>query len=351
MPPLSLKLWWNAVVRRAPARRTPTHRTGAYPAPPTLATVELAQRLFGRVSAKHDLVATARSQISAGLEAGFRRYVEWLDRAGYAFGSCEEAALRFDARRVYLRYDVHIRDLFGAFVLADLHERLQIPGSFQICWEHTRSEIEVSDIFLKLQAFDPGFVQFGLHCSPESSWLIAERFAGRAEGLDAFVADGGSRALMAEWLAAFERDGHEAPTLAAARRRADACLADTVVSFRRHFGPVTTISGHGTPLAADYLDAARAEPRLVALAPYLHSVEFLDADRVRRHGFARELTRFNGDRLPGPVMMFENPAEDMAQRYAQRLSGGGGFVALFHPATWTGDHLQPFIERLSVPEQ
>jgi hypothetical protein len=350
MPPLSLKLWWNAMLRRAVTRRTPRRPTEDYPAPPILATVESAQRLFGRLSAKHDLVATARAQISAGLEAGFRRYVDWLDRAGYAFGSCEEIPLRFDARRIYLRYDVHVRDLFGAFVLADLHERLQIPGSFQICWEHTQSEAEVSDIFLKLQAFDGRFVQFGLHCSPESSWLIADRFAGRAEGLDAFVASGGSRGLMAEWLAAFERDGHDAPILAAARCRADACLADTVVSFRRHFGPVATISGHGTPLATDYLEAARAEPRLGALAPYLHSVEFLDAERVRRHGFARELTRFNGDRLPGPVVMFENPADDMAQRYAQRLSGGGGFVALFHPATWTGDHLAPFIDGLSVPE-
>jgi hypothetical protein len=344
MPSPSLKLLWNAV------RRAPSRRPEPPPNQPMLATVESAQRLFGRLSAKRDLVGAARSQIPPLLELGFRRYVEWLDRKGYAFGSCEEVPLRFDARRAYLRYDVHIRDLFGAFVLADLHEQLQIPGSFQICWEHTRSEAEVSDIFLKLRSFDRRFVQFGLHCSPESSWLIADRFAGRAEGLDAFVADGGSRGLIAEWLAAFERDGHDAPILAAARRRADACLADTVVSFRRHFGPVTTISGHGTPLAADYLEAARAEPRLTALAPYLHSVEFLDADRVRRHGFARELTRFNGDRLPGPVVMFENPAEDMAQRYAQRLSGGGGFVALFHPATWTGDQLSPFVDALSVPE-
>jgi hypothetical protein len=345
MPSLSLKSWWHAMARRPP----PPRRTGASPTQPTLATVESAQRLFGPFSARDDLFTAALSQVSPSLEEGFRRYVEWLDRQGYTFGSCEEAPLRFDVRRAYLRYDVHVRDLFGAFVLAGLHERLEIPGSFQICWEHTRSEIEVSDIFLKLKAFDSRFVQFGLHCSPESSWLIADRFAGRAEGLDAFVADGGSRGLMAEWLAAFERDGHDAPILAAARRRADACLADTVVSFRRHFGPAVTISGHGTPLAADYLEAARAEPRLTMLAPYLHSVEFLDRDRVRRHGFARELTRFESNRLPGPLVMFENPVEDMAQRYAQRLSGGGGFVALFHPATWTGDQLLPFLDALTVP--
>ena len=339
MPASRMKSWWSEVTRRAPIGRRGS-------APPLLAKVESAQRIFGRLSRKHELAAAARAQVPPHMEPAFRRYVGWLMRQGYEFGSCEEPPLRFDCRRIYLRYDVHIRDLFGAFVLADLHERLQIPGSFQLCWEHTRSEAEVSDIFLKLQAFDGRFVQFGLHCSPETSWLIADRFGGRAEGLDAFVSEGGSRGLMAGWLAAYEENGHDAPVLAAARDRAEDCLAETAASFRRHFGAVATISGHGTPLAADYLEAARAEPRLTALAPYLHSVEFLDAGRVRRHGFDCELTRFDGDRRPGPVMMFENPVGDMAERYAQRIAGGGGFVALFHPATWAGDQLSPFLDAL-----
>ncbi len=336
-----MKLWWKAMARRAPNRRR-----GPPPAASLLATVESAQRVFGRLRGKHELAAAARAQMPPRMEPAFRRYVEWLLGRGYVFGSCEDLPLRFDSPFVYLRYDVHIRDLFGAFVLADLHERLGIPGSFQLCWEHTRSEAEVSEIFLKLQAFDSRFVQFGLHCSPETSWLIADRFNGRAEGLDAFVSDGGGRGLMAEWLAAYEQSGHDAPSLVAARARAEARLAETAASFRRHFGAVATISGHGTPLAADYLEAARAEPRLTALAPYLHSVEFLDAACVRRHGFGCELTRFDGNRGPGPIIMFENPVNDMAERYAQRLSRGAGFVALFHPATWAGDQLSPFLDAL-----
>lgn len=346
MPPPSLKSWLGTIARRPLIRRAHSPVPG-----PALATAESARRVFGRLSDGHDLARAARAQVGPRLEQNFRRYVEWLGRRGYVFGSCEDVPLRFDERRAYLRYDVHIRDLFGAFLLADLHERLRIPGSFQICWEHSRAEAEVSDIFRKMQAFDGRYVEFGLHCSPESSWLIADRFGGRAENLDAFVNDGGSRSLMAEWLAAFERDGHEAPALVAARRRADACLADQATSFRDCFGAVTTVSGHGTPLAAAYLAAARAEPRLTALASYLHSVEFLDVDRVRRHGFACELTRFEGDRRPGRLIMFENPVEDMAQRYDQRVSGGGGFVALFHPATWTGDHLTPFLDAVTAPDR
>ncbi len=304
--------------------------------------------LLGARTAKRDLVDAARSRIGRHLERRFRRYVAWLQGQGYAFASCEEWPLRLDTRRAYLRYDVHVRDLLGAFVLAQLHEELQIPGSFQICWEHSRAEAEASDLFLKLQAFDSRFVQFGFHCSPESSWIIWERHKGRSEGLEKFAASGAACAMIGDWLSAFEHQGHDAPLLVNARERAEEQLAHAARSFRRHFGPAKTISGHGTPLGAAYLDAVEAEPRLAPLGRYLHAVEFLTPERVQRHGFAGEITRFDEDALPGPPIMFENPISEMAQAYRQRLSGSAGFVVLFHPATWTSDHFQPFIEAVTA---
>src|SRR2546423_95673 len=96
-----------------------------------IAGVESARELFGPLAVKHELAATAAARVGSQLKQHFRRYVTWLDRQGYDFGSCEALPPRLDRRRVYLRYDVHVRDLFGAFVLAGLHEELQIPGSFQ----------------------------------------------------------------------------------------------------------------------------------------------------------------------------------------------------------------------------
>jgi hypothetical protein len=346
------KIRWRGGVGRA-ARPTgwgPAAAAGPGSRPAALATIESARRILGPPHQRRALAAAAWEQIAPGLEPAFRGYVEWLVRRGYGFGSCEDLPQDFGESRVYLRYDVHIRDLFGAFALADLHQRLRIPGSFQLCWEYSRSESEISDLFLKLSEFDNRYVQFGLHCSPETGWLIADRFGGRTEGLDNFVRTGGGRGLIAEWLAAYQEDGPEAPALTAARARADAHLNATAASFRRHFGPVATVSGHGTALAALYLDAVRNDLRLSPLAPYFHSVEFLDPNRVRRHGFARELTRFEGDDRGGPVIMFENPVADMAQRYAERLAGGGGFVVLFHPATWTGDGLAPFLDGLPAAD-
>ena len=328
----------------------PTRWSASSGAQPVAASRDAARSLFGRLSTKRDLVAAARSQVGARIETEFRRYVGWLDRHGYTFGSVEEAPLRLDTRRIYLRYDVHVADLCGAFALANLHEALQIPGSFQICWEHSRAETEASDLFLKLQAFDNRYVQFGLHCAPESAWLIAERFGGRSEGIERFVRSGAARATMSEWLTAFEREGEVAPVLRAARRGAEAHLAAVTASFRRHFGAVTTVSGHGTPLAAAYLDAVRDEPRLTSIGSYLHPVEFLTPERIRAHGFGCELTRFDEDGLPGPRIVFENPVADIETSYRQRLSVGGGLVALFHPASWTSDHFAPFIDAVTAPD-
>ena len=309
-----------------------------------LAGVATARAAFGTLTSKRELTAAALLRVGPQLQEHFRRYIQWLYREGYDFGSCETLRLPLEKRRVYLRYDVHVRDLFGAFAVAALHEELQIPGSFQICWEHSRAEEEVSDIFLKLQLFDSRYVEFGLHCSPESRWLVADRFNGRDDGLKDFVGSGDVQRMMAEWFAAFERDGHEAAVLADARRRAEATFAEVVASFRRHFGMVKTVSGHGTPLSAAYLDAVAAEPRLSVLAPYLHPVDFLAPERIRRHGFAAELTQLPEDGLPGQRIMFEGPLHDMAARYRERMAGAGGFVVLFHPASWTGDYFRPFLD-------
>ncbi|HEY1299360.1 MAG TPA: hypothetical protein VGF07_02625 [Stellaceae bacterium] len=342
--PKFLRRWTRS--QPAPAAAAPAPKPAIAGQP--VVSLEAAHQAFGRLKTKSELAAAARDRVGPQLEAEFRRYVGWLGGLGYSFASCEEAPLRFDAPRVHLRYDVHVRDLFGVFLLANLHDELQIPGSFQICWEHSRAEMEASPLFLKLRVFDRRYVQFGFHCAPESGWLIEERFAGRSEGLDGFVASGAARVLIEEWFGAFECHGHDAPVLIRARDAADAHLARTAASFARHFGPAATISGHGTPLAAAYLAATRDEPRLAQLAGYLHAVEYLTPERIGRHNFASELTRFDEKKSPGAFVMFENPIDDMEERYRRRVAGGAGFVVLFHPATWTSNHLRPFIDRVTA---
>jgi hypothetical protein len=319
-------------------------------APPSvIARVESARDVLGPAISKHDLRQAALSRVGPRLGWRFRRYVDWVRRQGYDFGACEDLRPGSGIPRIYLRYDVHVRDLFCAVALASLHEELQIPGSFQICWRHSAAEAEVPDLFLKLQQFDDRFVGFGLHCSPESSWMIAEWFEGRSAGLDDFVFSGRALDMMVEWLAAFERDGYDAPVLKHADSRAEACFHKIVTSYRSHFGPTTTVSGHGTPLAAAYLTAVGKDPQLGALGSYFHPVEFLTPERIQNHGLRHEITRLENLGLSIPPIVFENPIGEMASRYRQCFLQGVGFVTLFHPATWGTDHFDTFLDTVTAP--
>lgn len=329
--------------------RLTTKPPAATPMAAAIAGVESGREAFGTLSSKQELTRAAFARVGPQLKSRFTRYIAWLDRQGYTLGSCEEAPLNLGAKRAYLRYDVHVRDLFGAVALASLHEELKVPGSFQVCWEHSRAERAVADIFLKLQLFDDRYVEFGLHCSPESSWIIAERFNGNGDALERFVGDGGAGAMIGGWSVAFERDGHDAPLLIEARCKAEERFGAIAASFRHHFGPAKTLSGHGTSLSGYYLDAVAKDARYAPLAPYLHPVDFLDIDRIRRHGFAQELTRFADVAVPGPQIIFENPVAQMASLYRERMSQRRGFVVLFHPTSWTSGHFDPFLAAVAGP--
>ncbi len=318
------------------------------PTEPPIGTPRNVGRMFRACTDGAALAAAARRRTGPGLEETFRRYVDGLDRAGYTFGSLDDDRLQFDQPVAYLRYDVHVRDLIAVFLLAALHEQLRIPGSFQICWGHSRPEIEVADVFRKLLAFDRRYISVGLHCAPEASWIIAERFAGDQAGLVELARPRSFARLTAEWRQLIEREGADAPALVAARNKADAALARTNTSFRRAFGPARTISAHGTPLSAAFLHARSTDKGISVLAPYLHAVHFLDDERIARYGFIRELTRVGTDELGGPRIIFENPAEQLPLQYGARMAARAGFVALSHPATWTSGHFLPLLESIAA---
>jgi hypothetical protein len=343
MIPRVVRTTWRSLGYRVGRSRPPARLVDG----PVVGGVGMAHACFGRRTDPRDLAAAARRLIGPEMEDAFRRYVDWMSGAGYRFGSCEAEPPRFDAPVVYVRYDVHVRDLPAVFILADLHERLAIPGSFQICWHYSEAEEDVSDIFLKLKAFDPRYVEFGLHCAPESSWLVAERYRGDANALNDFVSSGGADRLIAEWWAAYERDGPAAEPLVEAEEKAERFFAGIVASFREAFGSWSTVSGHGTPLNNAYLAALRKAPHIEPLGRWLHAVDFLDPVRLARHGLRNELTPLGADAAGPCRIMFENPVEEMAGWYGQRMAAGAGFVALFHPATWSGAHFLPFLDRMA----
>jgi hypothetical protein len=279
---------------------------------------------------KTELAAAARSLIGPTVDISFSRFVAWLRSEGYSFRGFDKGALQLDERCAYLRYDVHRQDLMAAYILADLHERLGIIGSFQITWKYWSGDEKFEPYHAKLLEFDRRFVEFGLHAAPVATWYLNAKLAGNlAAAKPAALAD-----ELAPWLcdlaAAYARDGENAPGLRELRQGADDTLSTIAASFAATFGELRSVSGHGNFLASVFVSVRERHPEVGVLQPYFYAGDYLYKWGVERFGFNHVAS------APGPSMMWEGgTAEARRTKMRGRVAEGGGFVALLHPASWT----------------
>lgn len=289
------------------------------------------------------LALAARRKIGGGIDRSFPRFIDWLRAEGYSFGGFEDGVPRFGERWAYLRYDVHVQDLLAAYVLADLHQRLAIVGSFQIMWKFSLCEEVAEPYFVKLLEFDRRFVQFGLHAAPTATWYLNEKLGGDYTRQRAAVESQEFIDWLLELHAAFRRDGDAAPALRELRTGSDDTLSTIAASFRDAFGDWKSISGHGNFLTNGFIRAVKLRPQLKVLRPYFAPVHYFAKFGIAQFGFGIEITACGSDRVPFPRVMSESTAAATRRRwYRGRVAHGAGFVALLHPATWTCKHNATF---------
>ena len=285
---------------------------------------------------KHQLAAAARHIVGGAIDRSFPHFVAWLRDEGYQFAGFDDGPLRLDERFAYLRYDVHIQDLLAAYVLADLHARMGIVGSFQIMWKFSGYEEALEPYFAKLLEFDRRYVHFGLHAAPTASWYLHDKLGGDYSRQSEAMAG----EEFAEWVLdlhkAYCRDGNEAPGLREIRAGTDDTLSRIAQSFWATFGRWRSLSAHGNYLTNGFLQVCERHPEVEVLRPYFHPVAYLEKWGVSRFGFDYEVTSVGSDSVPYPRVMLEGNPEEVRRRwYRGRVAHGAGFVALLHPATWT----------------
>jgi hypothetical protein len=285
---------------------------------------------------KTELAAAARRMAGDAIDRSFPRFVEWLRSEGYVFSGFEDGPLRYDERRAYLRYDVHPQDLLAAYVLADLHERFNIVGCFQITWKFSRNHEAVEPYFTKLLEFDRRFVHFGLHAAPAATWYLNEKLGGEVRAIQAAMDSEDFAAWVLDLHAGYLRDGDDAPGLREFRQGTDDTLAALAASFRETFGVWKSVSGHGNFLTGGFIKVRDTHPDVGVLKPYFFPSDYLEKWGVERFGFDHEAGGWGSDDVPFPRMMWEGrPEEARRSEFRGRVAHGAGFVALLHPATWT----------------
>lgn len=285
---------------------------------------------------KAELVAAARCNIGDVADLSFPRFVGWLRSEGYGFDGFDDGPPRFAERRAYLRHDVHVQDLLAAYVLADLHERLGVVGTFQITWRYCGTQEWSEPHFAKLLEFDRRFVRFGLHAAPTASWYLHD-----IVGCDREISGLADREDFGAWVrelyAAYCRDGDDAPALREMRAGTDDTLSQIATSFRQTFGDWKSISAHGNFLSAGFAKVRERHPEVGVLQSYFNPTMYFAKWGVKQFGFDHEITALGYDpAVPYPRVLMEGVPEEVRRgRYRGRVANGLGFVALFHPATWT----------------
>jgi hypothetical protein len=169
----------------------------------------------------------------------------WLIRhaesLGFTFASLEDpkALSRSDREQLlFLRYDVHLRDIAPFYGILDANRSLELPSVAYLQWGYSDLEDNASADFLALRKFQSPSTRFGLHISPIPTILTRSK--------------GGYRAYVA-WLKgdgltslgdAF--DGVHDWTSPGLLKRIRQTTDETISDFQTTFGDFRTMSLHGS---------------------------------------------------------------------------------------------------------
>lgn len=188
-----------STIRDAPSRTAHLYKSGlGLPEEEAkrLVEVESVQRSSIDILAKNiDCPArlyTALRPFSERWHHGWRTLIRWLRSHGYRFAHQHRAEPEKNEKTVCFRYDVHVRDIAGAWSMLALNNELGVPAEYHLLWRHGIYETRHDASFSALAAHSDDLAVFGLHASLLDHHLIWQFFDGH-EGNFARALDGPRR--------------------------------------------------------------------------------------------------------------------------------------------------------------
>jgi hypothetical protein len=261
----------------------------------------------------------------------FSALVDFLRECGCTFHSCSELGAKPVPRGISFRYDVHSRDLPGAFVFAELHRQQGIPASFFLFWDYSRLEHVYCRDYLKLNAMLSPPLEAGLHDSPVDAYLLRSMFQGDSTNYEAWLRSPESL----DWFLRLAEDRSE---LEALNGSVFEMFQGRVQRARKLFGPMRTIAAHGGAIGQQW------RPQLPTLGPAAEIVRglfarnWLTPERLSAVGLDAAVNAY-GEFVQGWIQCscaggrILSMAKCMRRALLQRDSA---VQILLHPYTWTG---------------
>jgi hypothetical protein len=106
----------------------------------------------------------------------FAALIEYLKKKECLFYSCLELGKSLAHRGVSFRYDIHVRDIAGAYGFLAVHYQYNIPVTFFLLADDSNDEYERLSDFLWLARRVQSPVEIGIYDSPVDSYFIKHKF-------------------------------------------------------------------------------------------------------------------------------------------------------------------------------
>lgn len=273
----------------------------------------------------------ARADAAAFARFEFDALLDHLEQQGARFHPCEDLGETPQPLGVSFRYDLHQRDIAGAYVFLEAHRRRNIPATFFLLWDYTDHELGHLEEYKEFARFLQGPARIGLHDSPGDVYLL-QHFAG------------GNRAQYNRWLASpdalawFTATATDPEARAAFERDILAHFTRRVARTRELFGPCRTMSAHGGELHRAY--RARLpdlDPAVAAFVRSLFAEQFGTPERLSAAGLVADVERYKHT-APGWHQVSDG-AGNITRMMEEAFAHGDAKTArqfLIHPFTWHG---------------
>lgn len=259
---------------------------------------------------------------------GYAAFVQSVQARGYTFRRMDAIASEPPPRTVYLRFDIHVRDIPPAFGFAWLNHVLGVESEFHLLWRYSNAYVEAEDDMelLATHLYDEGNV--ALHTAPLESYLIRTAFDG-------------DEGAFTRWTRTPEADETVLTLTSGGMGRfgmldeltvaAETELTELAASFQARFPSTSYASGHGGALNGLTASKASGSAPHASLQSLFGSRSFITRERAERVGLRGESHEM-AVRHGMEYLSDHGDGSPFAPDVRAAIDRGISFVLVIHPA-------------------
>lgn len=257
-----------------------------------------------------------------------------IEKAGYKFKAFSEYESGDENHKIcFLRFDLHLRDLPGAFGFWDVNEAFGIPSEFYIHWKYAQLETNRSRDFEIFGDLPLKCAKVGLHTSPCDTWLMKNHFDYDEVKQVQFF----NQPVGRERLHSILKDPREKKDILEGSLEVYQYLADDF--YTRFPNAQGIIAAHGGVLKNSISKFSDENPEIYDLRESLCAEYFLTPEVTNTRNFGRECENLCLEK--GILQLIDLEGKNSAEFARNYLDGishginqGRAFSILNHPMTF-----------------